>query len=74
MSTTYVNYHCKCNGVSKCGGYCEECQLDMQVLESCGCEKAAIYDLLRADMVGGPAQVLTKYHERDFSLTRSHVY
>ena len=74
MSTTYVNYHCSCNGALKCGGYCEECQLDMQVLERCGCEKGAIYDLLRAVMVGGPAQVFTKYHERDFSLIRSHVY
>ena len=26
--------HCSCNGVLKCDGYCKECQLDMQVLES----------------------------------------
>ena len=25
--------HCSCNGALKCGGHCEECQLDMQALE-----------------------------------------
>ena len=24
--------HCSCNGALKCGGYCKECQLDMQAL------------------------------------------
>ena len=56
--------HCKCNGALKCGGYCEECQVDMQILEKCGSEKAAVYALLRTDMVGGPAQVCTRYHEK----------
>ena len=54
--------------------YCEECQLDMQALERCGCEKAAIYDLLRTGMVGRPAQVFTRYHEKDITCIRSHVY
>ena len=27
--------HCSCNGGLKCGGYCEECQLDMKNLEKC---------------------------------------
>ena len=25
--------YCRCNGALKCGGYCEECKLDMQALE-----------------------------------------
>ena len=58
----------------KCVGYCEECQLDMQALEKCGCEKAAVYELLRTDMVGGPAQILTRYHEKDITRKRSHVH
>ena len=66
--------HCSCNGALKCGGYCEECQLDMQALERCECEKAAVYDLSRTDMVGGPAQVFTKYHEKNITRIRSHVY
>ena len=58
----------------KYAGYCGECQLDMQALERCGCEKAAVYDLLRTGMVGGPAQVFTRYHERVITRIRSHVY
>ena len=58
----------------KCSGYCEECQLDFQALERCECEKAAVYDLLRTGMVGGPAQVFTRYHEKDITRIRSHVY
>ena len=46
----------------------------MQALERCGCEKAAVYDLLRTGMVGGPAQVFTRYHERVITRIRSHVY
>ena len=51
--------HCSCIGALKCGAYCKECQLDMQALEGCGCEKAAVYELLRTGMVGGPTQVFT---------------
>ena len=46
----------------------------MQVLEKCGCEKAAVYELLRTDMVSGPAQVLTRYQEKDIKRIRSHMY
>ena len=66
--------HCSRNGALKCGGYCEECQLDMQALDRCECEKAAVYELLRTGMVGGPAQVFTRYHERNITRIRSHVY
>ena len=60
--------HCSCNGTLGCGGYCRECQSDMQTLEKCECEKAAIYGLLRTGMVGGPAQVLTKYYEKRYPM------
>ena len=66
--------HCSCNGALKGGAYCKECQLDMQGLERCGCEKAAVYELLRTGMVGGPVQVFTRYHEKDITRIRSHVY
>ena len=65
---------CSCNGALKCGVYCEECQLDMKNLEKCKCEKTAVYDLLRTGMVGRPAQVFTRYHEKDITRIRSHVY
>ena len=58
----------------KCGAYCEECQSDMQALEKCECEKAAVYDLLRTGMMARLAQVFTRYHEKDFTRIRSHVY
>ena len=65
---------CSCNGALKCGGYCEECQLDMQALEICGCEKAAVYKLLRTGMVGEPKHVFTRCHEKDIASIKSHVY
>ena len=59
--------HCSCNGALKFGAFCKECQLDMQAQEKCGCEKAAVYELLRTGMVGEPAQVFTRYHEKDIT-------
>ena len=49
-------------------------QLGMENLEKCKCERTAVYDLLRTGMVGGPAQVFTRYHEKDITCIRSHVY
>ena len=46
----------------------------MQALERCGYKKAAVYDLLRTGMVDGPAQILTRYHEKDITHIRSHVH
>ena len=66
--------HCCCSSALECGGYCKECQLDMQVLQKCRCGKAAVYDLLRTGMVGGPAQVFARSHEKDITSIRSHVY
>ena len=64
---------CSCNGALKCGVYCKECQLDMQALERCECEKGAVYELLRTSMVSEPAQGFTRYHEKDITRIRSHV-
>ena len=66
--------HCSCKGALKCGPYCEECQLDMQALERCSCEKAAVQELLRTFMVGGPVEVFTRYHKKEITSIRSHVY
>ena len=66
--------HCSCNGALGCGVYCQECQSDMQALEKCECEKAAVYELLRTSMVGQPAQVFTRYHEKNIIRIRFHVY
>ena len=46
----------------------------MQALGRCECEKAALYELLRTSMVGGPAQVFTRYHEKVITRIRFHVY
>ena len=46
--------HCHFSGALKCGGCCKECQLDIQALEKCGCQRAAVYELLRTVIVGGP--------------------
>ena len=46
----------------------------MQALGRCECEKAALYELLRTSMIGGPAQVFTRYHEKVITRIRSHVY
>ena len=46
----------------------------MQALEKCECKKTAVYDLLRTGIVGGPAQVFTRYHEKNSTRIRPHVY
>ena len=48
--------------------------LDMQALEKCECKKMAVNDLLRTGMVGGPAQVFTRYCEKDITCIRPCVY
>ena len=66
--------HCSCNGALGCGGYCEECQSDMQAMEKCGCKKTDVYELLRTGIVGRPAQVFARYHEKNITRIRFHVY
>ena len=46
----------------------------MEAFEKCECEKAAVYELLRTGMVGGSAQVFTRYYEKDITCIRSYVY
>ena len=46
----------------------------MQALERCKCEKTAVSDLLRTGMVDRPAQVFTRYHEKEITCIRPHVY
>ena len=46
----------------------------MKIVEKCGCEKAAVYELLITGMVGGSVQVFTMYHEKDITRKRSYVY
>ena len=58
----------------KHGCCCEECQLDLQPSGKYGSEKATVYELLRTGMVGGPAHVFTRYHEKDITYIRSHMY
>ena len=45
----------------------------MQPLERCKYEKKTAHDLLETGMVGGSAQVFTRYHEKDIKRIRSHV-
>lgn len=55
-SVTYVQISKKSlkHGALIHGGYCDECQLDLQAFQSCGCDKAAVYELLRTWIVDGP--------------------
>ena len=46
----------------------------MQSLEKCGCEKPAVYELLRAGIVGGPVQVFTRYYEKEIIRIRPQMY
>ena len=66
--------HCSCDGALKSGGYWEECWLDKQALERCECKKTTAYELLSTGMVGAPAHVFTRYHEKGITRIRSHVY
>lgn len=65
--------NCSCTGALKCGGYCGKNQLDLQALQKREYEKTPVYELLRAGMVNGPAQVFTKYHEKYTTCIRSYV-
>ena len=49
-------------------------QSDLQASQNLGCEKTAVYELLRTEMVGGSAHGFTRYHEKDTTPIRSHVH
>ena len=61
----------------KCKASCfrKTCKVCKEVQNSCTeCTKNEAYELLQTGMVGGPAIVFCRYHERNISGIRSHVY
>ena len=61
----------------KCEASCfrKTCKACKEVQNSCTeCTKNEAYELLQTGMVGGPAIVFCRYHERDVTGIRSHVY
>ena len=54
--------------------YWEECQLDLQIFQTCECEKRAVYEILKTGIVDERAPVFTTYHDQDITLIRLHVY
>ena len=79
---TFVTHHkikkdefqnCCCNDALKCDVYCVQCQLD-QALQKYEYEKKSVYELLKTGIMGEPVQVFTRYHEKDITRIRSHVY
>ncbi|XP_057290938.1 uncharacterized protein LOC130613641 [Hydractinia symbiolongicarpus] len=61
----------------KCAGGCKEksCKACKKVQKACTeCTKNEAYELLQTGMVGGPAIVFCRYHERDVTGIRSHIY
>ena len=72
------------------GGYCNKCKAIKKELKSCEdkdsckslqdkmvkckCDPTAAYELLRTGMIGGPAIVFCRYHEKDVTRIRSHIY
>ncbi|XP_057292550.1 uncharacterized protein LOC130621260 [Hydractinia symbiolongicarpus] len=53
-------------------GSCKACK---KVQKACTeCTKNEAYELLQTGMVGGPAIVFCRYHERDVTGIRSHIY
>ena len=61
----------------KCEDFCfgKACKACKEVQASCtDCTKNQAYELLQTGMVGGPAIVFCRHHERDITGIRSHVY
>ena len=63
---------CECNGTLKMGAYCTDCQKALKAVNDCKCDPAETYNLLKTGMVGGPAQVFTRYFEKGATHIRSH--
>ena len=64
---------CECDGALKTEAYCTDCQKASKGMNGCKCDPAETYNLLKTEMVGGPAQVFTRYHEKDVTYIRSHI-
>ncbi|XP_057294628.1 uncharacterized protein LOC130623157 [Hydractinia symbiolongicarpus] len=61
----------------KCNEECfnKKCKACKKVQKACTeCTKNEAYELLQTGMVGGPAIVFCRYHERDVTGIRSHIY
>ena len=61
----------------KCAETCfkVKCKLCKEVKKECTkCAKNRAYELLRTGMVGGPATVFCRYHQRGRTRIRSHIY
>ena len=64
---------CECNGALKIGAYCTDCQKALKSMNGCKCDPTETCNLLKTGMVGGPAQVFTRYHEKDVTYIRSNI-
>ena len=59
---------CECDGALK-----TDCEKALKGMDDCKCDPVETYNLLKTGMVGGPAQVFTRYHEKDVTYIRSHI-
>ena len=64
---------CECDGALKTEAYCTDCQKASKGMNGCKCDPAETYNLLKTGMVGGLAQVFTRYHKKDVTYIRSHI-
>ena len=64
---------CECDGALKTEAYCTDCQKALKGMSNCKCHPVETYNLLKTGTVGGPAQVFTRYHEKDVTYIRSHI-
>ena len=62
---------CEYDGALKMGAYCTDCQKALKGMNDCKCDPVETYNMLKTGMVGGPAQVFTRYHEKD--VTYIHI-
>ncbi|XP_057316834.1 uncharacterized protein LOC130657857 [Hydractinia symbiolongicarpus] len=64
-----------CKHKCKVDCYQRSCKACKKVQKACTeCTKNEAYELLQTGMVGGPAIVFCRYHERDVTGIRSHIY
>ena len=64
---------CECDRALKMGAYCTDSQKALKGMNNCKCDPVETYNLFTTGMVGGPAQVFTRYHEKDVTYIRSHI-
>ena len=58
---------------SQLDGCGTDCQKALKGMNDCQCDPIETYNLLKTGMFGGPAQVFTRYHEKDVTYIRSHI-